>query len=315
MSRALVAHVLAMAVVVAGCGGGGSSPPGAPTGGSAPPTGGATATGGTAGSPSDSGGSGPVADAATSAPEDAATAPPTPGFDGGSTTPPAAGAYGGVGETPFVPVTYTATPVGPDVAAECPEDLTAGFTEYPGAFRVQRPYDLAASDRFEYKDGIYTFWVNSNDKAHAPGNGTAPRTEARYIDISSGINIWSADVMYEHVDGTCIMQIHNEVGNYATYLRITGDMMFDLKTRKTVIEGYVNKWFNMKVYFDTDSLDVKIYINNCLKFSAKSPKGPTPNWYFKHGVYTCGSGTCKSHYKNIHVYEKGAKSIPPLNMP
>ena len=177
---------------------------------------------------------------------------------------------------------------------------------------MQRPVNLAAADCFEYKDGVYTFWVQSNDQSHAAGNGTAPRTEARYSNFTSGEHIWSADMMYEHVDKTCIMQIHNEVGAYAVYLRITGDMMFDLATRKTVLTGAMGKWFNLKIAFNTQTLDVKVYINNCLKMTAKSPKGPTPNWYFKHGVYTCESGTCRAHYKNIHLYQKGSTD-PVMN--
>jgi hypothetical protein len=264
------------------------------------------ASGAGSGGSAGTGGSGPI-------PSDAAVPPadlgPNPPFNIAD--------FGGVGATPFVPMQYTATPTPPMVANECPEDPTAGFSEYKGFFKVQRPSNLSAGDRFSYENGIYNFWVNSGDNSHAPGNGTEPRTEARYTDFSSGAHIWSADMMYEHVDKTCVFQIHNVVGNYATYLRITGDMMFDLKTRKTVTTGMANKWFNMKVMFDTKSLDVKIYINNCLKFTAKSPAGPTPNWYFKHGVYTCESGTCKSHYKNIHLYQKGAvgppAAIPPMS--
>ena len=30
----------------------------------------------------------------------------------------------------------------------------------------------------------------------------------------------------------------------------------------------------------------------------------SPNWYFKNGVYTCDSGTCRSNYKNLHLYQK-----------
>jgi hypothetical protein len=300
---------------------GGSSASGGSTGSSASGgssgSGGQSATGGsgaggqvgTGGSPStsiDAGSSGGTGGGGV-APTDAA-----PAADLGASPPFNIMDFGGVGATPFVPMQYTAAPVPPIVAAECPEDPTAGFTEYKGFFKVQRPSNLSAGDRFSYENGIYNFWVQSNDQSHSPGNGTAPRTEARYTDFSSGAHIWSADMMYEHVDKTCIMQIHNEVGNYATYLRITGDMMFDLKTRKTVTTGLVNKWFNMKVMFDTQSLDVKIYINNCLKFTAKSPQGPTPNWYFKHGVYTCESGTCKSHYKNIHLYQKGVVGPPTM---
>jgi hypothetical protein len=304
-------------------GGQGSGSGGAPSG-----TGGSSSTGTGGASSSDTGGAGTGGSsnggsggAAGSAPADAGSTPadslpPVAPSDGGGslTSPPFdINAFGAVGETPYVPMQYTDTPVGPPVAMECPDDPTAGHSEYKGFFKVQRPSNLKAGDRFGYKDGIYTFFVNSNDNSHSPGNGTAPRTEARYPSYASGEHIWSADMMYEHVDKTCVFQIHNEVGNYATYLRITGDMMFDLKTRKTVTTGMANKWFNMKVLFNTENLDVKIYINNCLKFTAKSPKGPTPNWYFKHGTYTCESGTCKSHYKNIHLYQLGSKD--PLGMP
>jgi hypothetical protein len=286
-------------------------------------TGGSNASGGSGGTPSSgTGGAGPTAsggsggtatDTAAPGPADVAAPAETGGgaFDAGGGGPFNIADYGGVGATPFVPLQYTATPVPPLVAPECPEDLTAGFTEYKAAFKVQRPSNLSAGDRFKYENGIYTFWVNSSDNSHAPGNGTAPRTEARYTDFTSGEHIWSADMMYEHVDKTCVMQIHNVVGAYATYLRIIDDRMFDLATKKTVSTGLMGKWFNMKVAFNTESLDVKVYINNCLKFSAKSPKGPTPMWYFKHGVYTCESGTCRSSYKNIHLYKKGGMPEPP----
>ena len=49
---------------------------------------------------------------------------------------------------------------------------------------------------------------------------------------------------------------------------------------------------------------MRTFVNDCLKETSQAPNGPTPNWYFKHGVYTCDSGTCRSHYKNIHLYQK-----------
>ena len=66
------------------------------------------------------------------------------------------------------------TPIPPLVMPECPDDPTQGFTEYKDTFVIQRPYDLPAAARFKIEDGIYTFFVNSNDKAHEPGNTTAP---------------------------------------------------------------------------------------------------------------------------------------------
>jgi hypothetical protein len=213
--------------------------------------------------------------------------------------------YGGVGQLVPIPIQYTPQPVPPIIPPDCPGDPTAGFTEYTDTFVVQRPYDLAASDRFSYENGIYTFWVYPNDKPHAMGNTTAPRTEARYSDMSSGTRIWSADVMFESpLDDTCVEQIHNEAASIAAYYRVLGGRMFNLGTGQTVLTGYYDKWFNMKVVFDMDTHQINTYINNCLKDTHTAPSGPTPNWYFKNGVYTCQATICRDHFKNLHLYKK-----------
>jgi hypothetical protein len=309
--------ILLAFLMTTGCGGGQSRPtPGGPgqTGGAPPSaTGGVSGTGGTAGTGGISGTGGtagtggtPSNDAAPLAGD--AAAPPSDGAASSSDAnfgpAPDPSAYGGVGQTPFVPLQYTASPVAPIIAPECPEDPTAGFTEYKGSFSVQRPYDLAASARFEYKDGIYTFWVNSTDKAHAPGNTTAPRTEARYENFSTGEHLWSADVMFESPSRTCVMQIHNVDSDIAAYFRVVGDRMFNLSTGQTILTGQTGKWFNLKVALNTQTHEVRTYVNNCLKATSQSPNGGTPNWYFKNGVYTCDAGTCRSHYKNVHLYQR-----------
>jgi hypothetical protein len=279
--------------------GGGATPGTGGAGGGEAGTGGATpGTGGAGGSPVTPP---PPADAAPVAQDAASTggAPPPPSSPPGPTN------YGGVGELVLIPLQYTAQPVPPIIAPECPDDPTQGFTEYRDSFVVQRPFDLAAAARFKYDSGIYTFWVQSNDKAHAPNNGTAPRTEARYSDISTGEHIWSADVMFESPSKTCVEQIHNVVGAIAVYLRVQGNRMFNLATGKTILMDYEKKWFNLKVAFDTQTRQVRTYVNNCLKETSTAPKG-MPFWYFKHGVYTCDSGTCRSSYKNIHLYQKGS---------
>jgi len=277
---------------VAGSGGstGGKGGGLAGTGGVAA-TGGGPGTGGVGGQP---GGEKPDAgaDGGLAGPD---TGPPT----GDPTN------YGGPGEHPSVPLQYTDSPVPPLVTPECPEDPTQGFTEYKDTFVVQRPYDLAGADRLSYADGIYTFFVKSSDKAHQPGNGTAPRTEARYPNFSSGEHIWSGDVLLDDpLSKTCIFQIHNVEASIAVYLRVIGGRMFNLSTGKTILASSYGKWFNLKVAFNTQTHQVRTFVNNCLKETSQSPSGPTPNWYFKHGVYTCDSGTCRDHYKNIHLYQK-----------
>jgi hypothetical protein len=279
-----------------GSGGGAGGVGGFGTGGEAGGSGGSAGTGGSGGSPGDAG-SGPPDGPVTSA--DAA---PAPG-DGGS--PPGPTNYGKVGELVLVPLQYTAAPVPPIIAPECPGDPTEGFSEYQDSFVVQRPRNLAAADRFKYENGIYTFWVQSNDQSHKADSNTAPRTEARYSDISTGEHIWTADVMYESPSKTCVEQIHNVVGAIAVYLRVEGNRMFNLSTGKTILTDYEKKWFNLKVAFNTQTREVRTFVNNCLKETSRAPTG-TPFWYFKHGVYTCDSGTCRSNYKNIHLYQKGS---------
>jgi hypothetical protein len=148
--------------------------------------------------------------------------------------------------------------------------------------------------------------VMSGDKPHNNGT-TAPRTEARYSDMGSGEHIWTGDVMFESPDKTCVFQIHNVNSPIAIYLRVVGDRMFNLSSGTTILTGYTGKWFNLKVVFNIGTRQVKTYVNNCLKETSSAPNTASVNlWYFKHGVYTCDSGTCRSNYKNIHLYQRGS---------
>jgi hypothetical protein len=69
--------------------------------------------------------------------------------------------------------------------------------------------------------------------------------------------------------------------------------------------GLIDKWFNYKASLNADTLEVKIYINNCLTSTFKGAQGDG-HFYFKNGVYFCKTSTngCFSHYKNIHLYTK-----------
>jgi hypothetical protein len=291
-----------------GDGGAGDPTGGAPGSGGGPATGGVSGSGGTAGSSgsgggSGSGGAGGAGSGGSGGAADAASA--SDARDGAGSTPPTPGNYGGVGEKIPIPLQYSDTPVPPLVAPECPDDPTQGYTEYKDTFVIQRPYDLAAAARFKIEDGIYTFFVNSSDKAHEPGNTTAPRTEARYPNFSSGEHIWAGDVLLDSpLSKTCIFQIHNVEASIAVYLRVVDGRLFHLSTGQTILPSSYGKWFNLKVALNTQSHQVRVFVNNCLKETSQSPSGPTPNWYFKHGTYTCDSGTCRDHYKNIHVYQK-----------
>jgi hypothetical protein len=90
--------------------------------------------------------------------------------------------------------------------------------------------------------------------------------------------------------------------------------MFDLGTGTTVLTNYYGKWFNMKVVFDTSTLQVQTYVNNCLKDTHTAPRG-TPWWYFKNGAYTCQATLCRDHFKNIHLYEMGSTDVYNVKSP
>jgi hypothetical protein len=87
-----------------------------------------------------------------------------------------------------------------------------------------------------------------------------------------------------------------------------GDMVnngsLTVVTGSTVMGGLIGRWFNYKASLDTATLQVKIYINNCLKSTYTGGRGDG-NFYFKNGVYFCKTSTngCFSHYKNIHLYK------------
>jgi hypothetical protein len=193
---------------------------------------------------------------------------------------------------------------GPPGAGGCAGDPRAGWTEFQDTFNVQHPYDLMVSDRFKLENGMYTLWVLPTDKPHAVGNTTAPRTEMRWSNWTTGERMWEADMMFESpLNHTCVMQIHNLGAAIAAYMQVNSGDMRNAAGGGTILTGYYDKWFNMKVAFSPDTLTVHTWINNCLVATTKAPKGPDPNWYFKNGVYTCNATICRDHFKNIRFWK------------
>jgi hypothetical protein len=215
--------------------------------------------------------------------------------------------YGGVGEQPVIPLAYTAEPVPPIVKMDCPEDPTAGFTEYQDSFIVQRPRNLAAKDRFKYENGIYTAWIQSNDEPHKPNNNTRPRTETRFSDLGTGEHLMSIDIQVEPgSDGTVVHQFKSagtRGGNIGTYLEVNGGDMRD--RAGPVATGVSGKWVNVKIAFDIPTGVGRIWLNNCLKVTTQKEKNAL--WYFKFGTYHCDHAqVCRANFKNIHLYQKGS---------
>ncbi len=295
----------------------------ATTGGSGG-TGGSVSGGGSAGTPG-----GPDADIdAPPGVQDASDGAPDTG------TAPEAGPVGDPCGTPMgtdggpkpsyegeIPI-YCGPPVGPIVEMQCPGDPTEGWTEYRDSFNVQRPYTVPINTRFSIIGGVYNFWVFPNDTPHSPtAHGKNPRTEAKYGgtydratggNFKTGMRLYSADMLIEkNAIDSAIMQIHTTAdggGPIGVRIEANGDMVnngsLTVVHGNNVPGGLIDKWFNYKASLDTATLEVKIYINNCLQSTYKGDPGDR-NFYFKNGVYFCSAQNgCFTHYKNIHLYKK-----------
>jgi hypothetical protein len=198
-----------------------------------------------------------------------------------------------------------AGPVGPIVPPDCPGDPSAGWTEYTEIFKIQRPYDLMESDRYNFANGIYDFWVFPNDKPFEVGNSTAPRTEARYPNMTGGQKMWTGDILVDSPSNTTtIFQVHHTTtGAGPVYLQVNGGTLRELNGQ-VVVSNIIGKWFNLKVAFDPATANATIYVNNCQKLMLRNSRPGDHVYYFKHGVYTCTSSVCRDHYKNVHLYQR-----------
>jgi hypothetical protein len=318
-----------------GCSGGSPGGPGGKGGAPVDPgTGGDGGSAGGAGGASGSGGTQVAPDAASTKPDTSSTSDAST-VDVSAAKDSSAGGPAVDSSTPMstdggpppsyageIPIYYGPDP-GPVVEMNCPGDPTEGWTEYKDSFNVQRPYTVPINTRFSITNGIYNFWVFPPDAPHSPdAHGRNPRTEARYggtadsatgNNFKTGMRMYTADMLIErNAVGSAIMQIHTTAdGGGPIGVRIGGDGNMVNNGSLTVVEGstvpggLIDKWFNYKASLDTSSLEVKIYINNCLKKTYKGDRGDG-NFYFKNGVYFCKTSTkgCFSHYKNIHLYKK-----------
>ena len=272
---------------------------GAATGGAGgPATGGADGTG-TGGSASDDAAGGGTGGTGTDA-----AGPGGGGTD--ATTPPGNGG-GSIDLEGAIPP-WEGPPVGPEVKMDCPEDPTAGLTEYKDTFKVEHPYDLPASARFSIDGGIYNFWVMHGDKKHsASSNAPNPRTEARWSqNFKTGIRMFSADIFWDKsvTNGTVVMQVHTTAtGIGPVYMVANGGGVSPLDGSK-VPGGLFDKWINLKVEIDAGTTASRYWVNNCLVTSKGSGTRGDGNDYFKIGVYHCDAGTCRAKVKNVHLYTK-----------
>ncbi|TVU50999.1 hypothetical protein EJB05_02400, partial [Eragrostis curvula] len=190
---------------------------------------------------------------------------------------------------------------------------TAGFTKVElndGDFQVQSPYNVPESQRFQYRNGVRTFWVYKNDKPFNTATHTNPRSEVRLRghDYSSGV--WQFEG-YGYVpsgtSGASVMQIHNEEGAaHSTILMLhVYDGVLRFYSGDAVEADIYDRWFRLNVVHDVGASTVAVYVDGEKKYSASVI--PSQSYYFKFGVYMQHhdvSARMESRWTNVKLYTK-----------
>src|SRR2546429_5395297 len=117
-----------------------------------------------------------------------------------------------------------------------------------------------------------------NDKAHAPGNGTAPRTEVRYSDMKSGERLWEGDFMLEApAEDVCIFQVKGALGPIGVYLRVNGGNMHQLKggSAGNLLTGPYGQWYHPSPSWDLAHGTDQSCVHHCLQEGPHRTDGPT----------------------------------------
>src|ERR1017187_10694759 len=94
-----------------------------------------------------------------------------------------------------------------DAETNSAASLTDGWKQAPFKFDIQHPYDLKASDRYDFDaaSNAHHFWVYFTDKPHAPPpNKTNARTEMRLETFSTGEHMFDGDVNISPGTFACI---------------------------------------------------------------------------------------------------------------
>jgi hypothetical protein len=177
------------------------------------------------------------------------------------------------------------------------------------SFNLQKPWNLAASDRYSYNTATrtHTTRVYATDKPHEQGSPTKPRTEMRWnSQFSTGRRMWEADVYIPAgsggLSGTVIAQVKHRDDetdpswSYALEVSSHNGGTFWRKSEKMLMTGVYNKWWNIKLVHDAGSGLTHVYVNDRLEDNARVTFSGDRN--FKNGVYG-GDALSIAHFRNI----------------
>jgi hypothetical protein len=188
-----------------------------------------------------------------------------------------------------------------------PASLADGWAPMPFKFDVQHPYDLKASDRYEFDatNNIHHFWVFFTDKPHAPPpNKTTARTEMRLESFSTGERMFDGDVNISPGTFACIAQVFDARHGPVTMIIAHTNGTVTIGNRDVIKTNAIGNWWNLKLTDDTkDGGKIRIYVDNVLAGTYNS-RGPR-EYYFKCGVYARkDSDRSDVRYRNIKLWVK-----------
>jgi len=194
------------------------------------------------------------------------------------------------------------------LAAASPTD---GWTRTTFTYGMQKPWNLALSDRYSNSGGVHRMWVYDTDEPMSEGSSTDPRTEMRWRqEYTSGHHMWDADVyLPSGTNGATFVQIlrviHPE-GTPATdfmlnaYSGSGGTVRaYDSTVLKT---NAYDTWFNVKLAHDASAGSVNVYFDDELVLT-RADRGPATR-HFKNGVYHHGTGRAEARFRNITYWTR-----------
>jgi Alginate lyase len=195
-------------------------------------------------------------------------------------------------------------------------DPTTGFTLEPLQYILQKPWNIALSQRYSYdaRTNTHHCWVFNSDQSIAQGNTTAPRTEMRFNpDYTTATTMmqFSEDLMVPAgTDNVCIFQIHvgdaqsDQYGSTAIALNVDGGALHYYQGTVLISNPY-GKWFHLNVIHNTSTHMISVYINNVLMITEPENNLPgATDWYFKSGVYGQGgqSALTQAYERNVQIW-------------
>ncbi|XP_057972640.1 citrate-binding protein-like [Malania oleifera] len=191
-----------------------------------------------------------------------------------------------------------------------PIDPTEGFVDVPlnnSNFHNLKPYDLEASQRYSFENGVHRFWIYSTDMPLSNGSPTHPRSEVRIEGYYFSTGIWQFEG-YGYVpsgtSGVCIMQIFGALTHPTTLMLKVNNGTLTYYLSNVLQENIYDRWFRLNVIYDTEGEVTRTFINGVLMLEA--PHRQRSIHHFQYGIYQQENASYygETRWKGIRVLKK-----------